>query len=322
MHQSNDKVEASSLPQALADAALTCLPPPSDQSAVSPPPHLSKKSSPASDNLLVAATPTNLDLGQHCTVQVTSLKEPCTDTQTLLLPSTLPSLLQYVDNRLVQDRCRHDHPAYASQRCVSCDVQWDNVSIPSTFLPLSPCNHWIHYRCLIWLATRNNSLKDKCPACKRRLFEWDGISALTLATRTSLPMDNQQFTNVYAGTQAWVSSDRAEYEQESQFIEDLCHQRFSVELTRPSGYSDGSPDLVQCFNDVLNDLRGMGRPRAKWLRWSTTSGSLLFGVLVTVKMRRYLIDHHGHIRQTEAWITWEHGCKALQRQLLEEVHRQ
>lgn len=44
--------------------------------------------------------------------------------------------------------------------------------------------------------------------------------------------------------------------------------------------------------------------------------------LIAVKMPRYLVDGHGWIQQTEAWVSWEKGSKALQRQLLEEIHMQ
>ncbi|KAH6620518.1 hypothetical protein C7974DRAFT_315754, partial [Boeremia exigua] len=234
----------------------------------------------------------------------------------------LPSLLRYVDNILMRNKYRHDHPPPASQTCVSCNVQWDNASTLSTFLPLSPCNHWVHYRCLISLATRNNSLRDKCPMCKTQLFEWDGINALTLATRTSMPMDNEQTTIVHPGTgyRSSVTSDRIEYEQESLFIDDLINQHFLSQLTRLNTLSDGSPDLVQCFNELFEDIRLMGRPKAKWLMWNTTDGLLLFRILVSVKMHRFLMDGYASIMETEAWVAWEEGCRLLQKSLLESVH--
>lgn len=247
---------------------------------------------------------------------------PATSTQTQTLPPrNLPSLLQYVDGILMKGKNRHDHPPYAAQSCASCSVQWDNVNIPSTFLPLSPCNHWIHYRCLIWLATRDSPHNDKCPVCRRQLFEWDGINALTLATRTSVPMGNGPFITSIPGTHPQPSTDRTEYEAECQLIEDLIDQRFSAEIAKPSVYPDGSPDLVQCFNDVLSDLETMGRPHAKWLRWSTTTGSLLFGILVAIKLRRCVFESHEWIVQMEGWVALESGCWSLQRQLLEEVHK-
>ncbi|KAF2621288.1 hypothetical protein BU25DRAFT_311758, partial [Macroventuria anomochaeta] len=227
----------------------------------------------------------------------------------------LSSLLQYVDHVLMRDEDCHNRPPYVTQACVSCNMQWDKAGTRSIFLPLSPCNHWIHYRCLVWLATSDGPHKNKCPICNKQLFEWDGISALTLATRTSLPMGNEQTVTLLS-----VTSDRTDYEQECQLIDNIITCRFFKELVKPSGFSDNSPDLVQCFNDVLNDLRLMGRPQSKWLKWSTTTGSLLFGMLVAIKMRRFLVEAHGRIRQTEAWIAWENGCRSLQGRILKEVH--
>jgi hypothetical protein len=64
----------------------------------------------------------------------------------------------------------HNHPPAHIRTCASRLVVWDNAQIRSSFLPLSPCGHWIHYRCLIWLATRDDKHSDKCPACKTVLF--------------------------------------------------------------------------------------------------------------------------------------------------------
>lgn len=266
MQRSNDTVKAS-LPQALVETALAFLssPPPPGQ-PVAPPKTLSTNNTLVTDSSSGNSAPQILPTDQNDATKVASTEALHTKVQALLV-----SLLQYVDNTLMQTKSRHDRPPYAAQDCVSCNFQWDNTSILSTFLPLSPCNHWIHYRCLIWLVTRDNSQKDKCPACKKQLFQWDGISALTLATRTSLPMGKMQFTTAIPGTQAWVSPNRLEYEQECQVIEHLIDRRFNTVLTQLSGYADGSPDLVQCFNEVLNGLRLDGRPQAKWLQWSTTT---------------------------------------------------
>lgn len=239
------------------------------------------------------------------------------------IPSTpLPSLLQYVDHILMRDKGRHDRPPHAAQKCISCNVRWDKARVPSTFLPLSPCNHWTHYRCLIELAIRAGLHKGRCYACNTPLYEWDGINTLTLARRTNLPMNDDQATMTKPSTHSLAISDCKDYEQECEFIDNTIERRFFKQLAKRSGFSDNSPDLVQCFNDALNDLRLMGRPTSKWLTWTTTIGSLLFGMLVAIKMQRFMTECHGRIKHTEAWVAWEEGCRALQARMLEEVHRQ
>ena len=234
---------------------------------------------------------------------------------------TMPSLLQYVDHVLMRHKDQHNKPSHHAQKCTICSKNWDKASIPSTFLALSPCGHWVHYRCFIELATREDLHKGSCYTCNTPLYEWDGINTLTLASRTSIPMWKDRTTAINPSMYALVTSDRDAYEQECEFIENTIERRFFKQLSKSSGFADHSPDLVQCFNDTLNDLRLMGRPTSKWLTWSTTTGSLLFGMLVAIKMQRYLTEGHGRIEPTEAWVAWIDGCRALQARILEDVHQ-
>lgn len=318
MQEVSSTFNTDSSSQALADAALAYLSPPVN--------HLdlpsAKAYAPTETDPSCEAAQTHASSSQHGTPDTAVSNEPWIKAEIESPLALLPSLLRYVDHVLTRDTDRHNHPPYAAQTCVSCNIQWDKADTPSTFLPLTPCNHWIHYRCLIWLATREGLHKNKCLACKKQLFEWDGINALTLATRTSLPMSNEQFTTINPGTYALVTSDRTVYEQECQFIDNTIDRRFFNQLTKPSGFADNSPDLVQCFNDVINDLRLLGRPHSKWLKWSTNTGSLLFGMLIAIKMRRFLLESHGRIRQTEAWTAWKDGCRLLQKRIMEEVHKE
>jgi hypothetical protein len=236
--------------------------------------------------------------------------------------SPLPSLLQYVDHVLMRHKAQHNKPPHPAQKCTICSIQWDKASIPSTFLTLSPCGHWVHYRCLIELATHGGPHKGSCNTCNTPFYEWDGINTLMLAGRTNVPIQKDQTTAISSSTYALVASDRDAYEQECDFIEKTIERRFFKQLAKPSGFADHSPDLVQCFNDVLNDLRLMGRPTSKWLTWSTTTGSLLFGMLVAIKMQRYLTEGHGRLKQTEAWVAWAEGCRALQARILDDVHQE
>ncbi|KAJ8112565.1 hypothetical protein OPT61_g5093 [Boeremia exigua] len=320
MQQSSDATNTE-VSQALANAVLTHLSPPPDQSDASPIPLTDQYASNLQE-ILVAATPRTPPPAQHNASGSASSLVPQTRVSISYQDSLLPSLLRYVDNILMRSKPRHDHPPDATQACVNCKVQWDRADVTSTFLPLCPCDHWIHYRCLIWLATLDERYRDKCPACKTQLFEWDGISALTLATRTSLPMGNEQFTITTPGHHPVVTSDRSEYEHESRVIEEMIERRFVTQIGAPGRSLKASVDLVQCFNDVLNDLKTMGRPQTKWLGWVTTTGSLLFGILVAIKMRRILLDGYPLVTQTEAWSAWESGCQSMQRALLEDVHKE
>lgn len=118
------------------------------------------------------------------------------------LPRSIPSLLSYVDHDLVQSTASYNHPPHANATCPVCFNQWDTPTLAgglqsaaSAFLPLSPCGHWVHYRCLIRLATKiDDDRKDKCVTCGVQLFVWEGITALTLATRTGLEIDGPPVT--------------------------------------------------------------------------------------------------------------------------------
>lgn len=242
-------------------------------------------------------------------------------------PRTIPSLLRFVDHDLMQRAPIHDHPRYSHSSCTICDCPWntpavlcessDNPSdharpVPITFLPLWPCGHWVHYRCLIWRATQQTDSKDKCPECNVQIFQWEGITTLTLATRTELDM-NDGSTSSY--------TDEKMYEGECATIEALIHSHFFAELARPSKFVDSSPNLIQAYYNTLNALERMKKPAAKWLQYSTQAGYLLFGMFVAIKMRRYLMERHERIQDTEGWREFEEGKKTLQSRILDEVHK-
>jgi hypothetical protein len=240
-------------------------------------------------------------------------------------PRLLPSFLRYVDGELMLTAAAHNHPPQRDATCSFCSKQWNTAiqaanaisessAITSTFLPLSPCGHWIHYRCLIWIATQFHEHKNRCHECGTHLFQWEGITALTLATRTGLDMEDG-----YRGDSPKLS-DSAEYESECASILSLIHAHFFTHLAKVSKHADSSPDLVQCFYDVLDALQRMAKPQARWLQYSTQTGYLLFGMLVTIKMRRYLLDGHARIQGTLGWNEFEKGRKTLQDKILAEVH--
>jgi len=242
----------------------------------------------------------------------------------------IPSLLRFVDHDLIQDAAAHNRPPpHAKATCTICSKDWDSrgwipskspaacssdpLAITSTFLSLPPCGHWAHYRCLIWQATRNNQQqRDKCAACGIQLFVWEGITALTLAARTKLDMED---------TQLFATSDAASLDAENTIIDGLVHAQFFAALAQPSKYSDGSPDLIGAFYGVLEALQRMGKPTARWLQYSTQTGNYLYGSWVAIRLRRYLVEQHGKIQGTEGWREYVEGMEALKGRIRGEVHK-
>lgn len=100
----------------------------------------------------------------------------------------LPSLIRYVDNHLLCDKTLHDNPPDKNATCPICHYVHDKAPIKTTFLPLSPCGCWVHYRCFIWHATRDTLIHDHCPTCNTELFQPEGIIATILTARTSLEL--------------------------------------------------------------------------------------------------------------------------------------
>lgn len=237
----------------------------------------------------------------------------------------VPSLLRYVDTELVQSASKHNHSPDPSATCTICWYPWDtpinatkdglNVQKPvrTTFLPLSPCGHWVHYRCLVWLATTNSHQRAQCTVCGTQLFHWEGITALTLATRTGLVMEDSNSDPKH------IWSDTTAYEADCATIDRLIHENFFTHLSLPSPHADHSPDLVQCFYDVLDALQRMGLPKSRWLKYETQVGHLLWGALIAIKMRRYLLERQGRIVATDGWKKFEEGRGTIQRRILGEV---
>jgi hypothetical protein len=226
----------------------------------------------------------------------------------------------------------HNLPTHSNATCCIGFYQWDTpinssrndiinqTALISTFLPLSPCSHWVHYRCLIWLASKSDpQSRDKCTQCHTRLFQWEGITALTLAARTGIDMEDHDTIGTLAST-SFAGSHSAWYEADCAVIESIIHAQYHLGLGMESKYVDFSPDLVQRFYAVLNALESMGKPSAPWLKFETRLGSLLWAMLVTIKIRKYLIAQHGAIQETEGWRRFDEWGATLQNRILEEVH--
>ncbi|KAF2790557.1 hypothetical protein K505DRAFT_194576, partial [Melanomma pulvis-pyrius CBS 109.77] len=213
-----------------------------------------------------------------------------------------PCFLRYVDNNLMRTVYEHNNPPALSNICTICKFVYNEAPIDSAYVPLG-CGHWIHYRCLVWNACQKTHYKDSCPTCHAKLFEWDGITVLTVAARTGLEIKDKPWARrgVYYDQEnkAIVSSDEDEYVLECAFIERCIATAFSKQLsidpdtgTRRSKFRDGSPNEV-------------GRPRAYWLRWNSYLGYLLYCMLVATKLRRWLQEDQGAIVKTEGWFEFE-----------------
>lgn len=279
----------------------------------------------------VTAAPVKPEEIEDHEVKPTAARSPASATS-----HSTPSLLRFTDGILMRSAALHNKPPHDDATCCICFYPWNTpinatqsglngqVPITSTFLPLSPCGHWAHYRCIIWFATRKDHRNNRCGTCHTQLFEWEGITVLTLATRTGLEMeDNMRSAYLQVGPFKNVNkqSDKADYEAECTVIDSIIHGTFFQHLAQKSNHADESPDLVQCFYDVLDALARMQKPQARWLQYSTETGYLLWGMLITIKMRRYLLEGHAKIEGTMGWNEFEEGRKVMQGRIGAEVHR-
>ncbi|KAF2641757.1 hypothetical protein P280DRAFT_284169 [Massarina eburnea CBS 473.64] len=236
--------------------------------------------------------------------------------------SALPSLLRYVDRDLMHARAKHNRPPDEGATCLLCTRAHDGCLEGSTFLPLVPCGCWMHYRCFV-NSTGLQRDHGCCPLCHLPLFEWEGVTVLMLLTRTGLTMQDGHLTpagNYFDEyTNLSVYSDRTAYETDCAHIWNAIDRQFHVQLARESPFEDWSPNLTQCYYDVLLAVDQASLPRGEWLKWKTHTGFLLFGMLVAIKMRRYLVEVQGKIEGTMAWKDFEHGREVLARKISHEV---
>jgi hypothetical protein len=224
-----------------------------------------------------------------------------------------------------------------------CNHVYHTKTIPrTTYLPLT-CGCWIHYDCFLRhvvgtspnIDPRIGRPNDCCPICRTRLFTLEGIVMLTLATRTNISMADIQYplhVDYYWDLDAglYVVSESTAYTADCKIIEKIIITRF-ISLfhnmnARPSPYPDGSPDLWTCYYDILEDIDSRGYPKSRWLQFNRKGegrlkgvGFLLFGMLVAVKMRGFMVEHHARIMMTEAWADFENCREELQRMILKHV---
>jgi hypothetical protein len=236
----------------------------------------------------------------------------------------------------------HNHPEHANVTCAICILPWDSLvpiaaringvpqatqftpAVRSTFLPLSPCGHWVHYRCLISTTTQTSSDgKDKCFVCRTPLFQWEGITVLTLATRTGFGFQLEEQIRDPADRLVSTSTGPSytAYRAECDTIDALIPQHFFAQLTYPSRFTDRSPDLVNVYYDVIQSLAAMRRLQSRWLSYGTDIGYLLFCMFVCIKMKRWLEEKQSEITATEGWRVFEEGREAIRGKILAEVNK-
>jgi len=238
-----------------------------------------------------------------------------------LLPSLpLPSLLRYVDYDLVRLSALHNHPPNPNAVCGACNQVHYTASVKSTFLPLWPCGCWVHYRCFVQHATRDTINNECCPVCNTKLFQTEGIVALTLAARTAIEMQNIYYAApacyIDPLTGNYIDSHASLYISDCEFIETVIKDFVQAQFQTPPAYHDGSPDLNTCFRSILSSLENYSRPQAPWLHYSKTDpvalGSSLFDMLVLIKMQKHLQGGFPEIVFSTGWAALEAERKELQ----------
>ncbi|KAF2727403.1 hypothetical protein EJ04DRAFT_570408 [Polyplosphaeria fusca] len=252
-------------------------------------------------------------------------------------PETLPSLMRFTDNILMRSYGMHDNPPGGhGHRCPICYYTHQSapLAFASAFVPL-PCNHWVHYRCIIHRCTRvEGSQCNNCPTCKTKLFEWEGISVITVATRSHIEVDGLDYPQLAYETTVnrYISNEKEAYLAECEIMEMLIRKFFNVELGRLNGFdpsyescvlpnpSDGSPNLIRLWWEVLEELSRQRRPWCRLLQWKTHLGWLLFGMFVAVKIRRWVIEDPAFMIETNAWSMFEDSMRELQTKISQEIH--
>jgi hypothetical protein len=94
----------------------------------------------------------------------------------------------------------------------------------------------------MWNACQLHDNKGGCPHCSTKLFEWDGMNVLTVATWTVLEMQNYKWA---VGAKYWdydvnmvIGSDKEEYETECWVIEQCIASTYYL-VAPQSRYRDG-----------------------------------------------------------------------------------
>lgn len=268
----------------------------------------------------------------------------------------LPSLMCYVDNHLMGDLNWQNLPPNPNMFCPLCQCQQNNALFMTELLPLSPCGHRVHYKCFVWWTTQCNPARDKCPCCSVPLFKWEGITTLTVATRTGLGMENARLALPYWEEDAGVGcyTDQDEYELECKHIWNMignhynnCMARYHNQASdqpRPGPVSpmppptiptmehvsaqdqhpdpaDGSPNLLNMYHDIFAELLNNNRPRSKWLKYETQLGYYLFAMLVSIKLRRFVEEWTKDVVGSEGWKIFEDWRRFLQQKIMAEVRQ-
>ncbi|KAF2000655.1 hypothetical protein P154DRAFT_399233, partial [Amniculicola lignicola CBS 123094] len=226
----------------------------------------------------------------------------------------LPFLLRYTDYHLFGTSSIHNNPPPNESRCNICDYEHQDVETPDTFLPLSPCFHWVHYHCFVWWISRIDERRDKCPVCGVTLFHFDEINATTLAARSNIDRENGEVPMYYDhDAKQLVHDDNSQYEVDCASITDHVAWYFQCELRLQTDQSHPPYlDLLKVFDAVLGRLQETGRPRGKWLSYGTLMGERLWDTLVLIKMMRWLEENAKEVVGSQGWVELEGKHQQLQ----------
>ncbi|ORY00444.1 hypothetical protein BCR34DRAFT_494569 [Clohesyomyces aquaticus] len=225
------------------------------------------------------------------------------------LPRPLPSMMQYTDNHLMKNRHLYGRPPNPDTRC---PIELSHGNTRRLFLPLSPCGHWIHYECFVWWITRIHLNQDRCPACYIRVFDWDGISALTIATRSNIEMEDSPIRAPYndSVTGKSIFTDSQQYAAECETFEKMIADHFYDHYTK-SGQLYVGVNLTSVYREVMEEIRILGMPRSRGLHWTGICGYLLFGMLVLIKLERWVKETNAGYLATQGWETFLQGKEGM-----------
>jgi hypothetical protein len=83
--------------------------------------------------------------------------------------------------------------------------------------------------------------------------------------------------------------------------------------------ADNSPNLCRVFQEVFAELEKQGRPKGVWLKYHTAVGRLLWGTLISIKLKRHAEETSKWVVGTEGWKEFEEARKKVMQNILVEV---
>jgi hypothetical protein len=84
--------------------------------------------------------------------------------------------------------------------------------------------------------------------------------------------------------------------------------------------SDNSPNLAALFHQVFEELHRSEYPKGKWLAYNTHIGLLLYGMLISIKMKRHVEECTQWVIGTKGWNEFEVSRRNLMSNILYEIN--